>query len=44
MKTILPLILTWNLVSAILVIFASMRSSQLSQQEELRPQGFVEAD
>ncbi len=44
MKAVLPIILTWNLISAILVIFASMRSSQLSQQEEAQQFSFVEVE
>lgn len=42
MKAVLPFILIWNLISAILMIFASMRSSQLSQQEEAQQVGYVE--
>ncbi len=44
MKVILPFILMWNLISAIMVIFASMRSSQLSRQEEMQQFGFAEAE
>lgn len=44
MKTILPYLLLWNFASSFLVILASMRSSQLSRQEEARQYGFVEAE
>jgi len=41
-KHLLSIFLSGSLISTILVIFISMRSSQLSQQEEAQHMGYAE--